>query len=156
MRYLSMLILLMLLALRANSTNISKGETQINIINGDTLLTMCIDDARGILSDVLQKEVLDSIVFEYKKTDSLNIGQITLLKSQIVELIAKGKDQEEQIKLLNLIVQNNQADNKIKADIISKQKKKIKKFNRQKIVGFTLAVILPAVTAGTIMGIQKH
>lgn len=117
---------------------------------------MCIDDARGILSDVLQKEVLDSIVFEYKKTDSLNIGQITLLKSQIVELIAKGKDQEEQIKLLNLIVQNNQAENKIKADIISKQKKKIKKFNRQKIVGFTLAVILPAVTAGTIMGIQKH
>lgn len=143
------------MTLKANSTNISKGETQITISSsGDTILSMRMEDARGILSDVLQKEILDSLVIQYEIKDSLNIGQISILKSQILELIGKSDEQNDQIETLNLLINNSLAEIKIKNDIISQQKKKIRKNVTQKWIFIGTSIVLPAVLAGVMIKLK--
>lgn len=143
------------MTLKANSTNISKGETQITISSsGDTILSMRMEDARGILSDVLQKEILDSLVIQYEIKDSLNIGQISILKSQILELIGKSSEQNDQIETLNLLINNSLAEIKIKNDIISQQKKKIRKNVMQKWIFIGTSIVLPAVIAGVVVKLK--
>ena len=143
------------MTLKANSTNISKGETQITISSsGDTILSMRMEDARGILSDVLQKEILDSLVIQYEIKDSLNIGQISILKSQILELIGKSSEQNDQIETLNLLINNSLAEIKIKNDIISQQKKKIRKNVMQKWIFIGTSIVLPAVLAGIMIKLK--
>jgi len=75
----------MLIALPTISQTISKGEIKTTVNDeGDTLVIMNLEDAKFILSDLLQYEVTDSLLNVYIERDSLNTEKI-ILKDEIIE-----------------------------------------------------------------------
>jgi len=67
------------------SQTISKGEIKTTVNDeGDTLVIMNLEDAKFILSDLLQYEVTDSLLNVYVERDSLNTEKI-VLKDEIIE-----------------------------------------------------------------------
>lgn len=127
---------------------ISKGEVK-TIINsdGDTLIVMNVSDARYILNDVLDKEILDSLMVIYVERDSLKSNVISLQTKIIKDLEAKSINHESQITNLNKMISNKDSEIVLKDDIIKKQKKEIRKQKFLKVVGFTIAVVLPVTIA---------
>jgi hypothetical protein len=108
---------------------------------------MRIDDAKLILTDVLNYEIADSIIKQYEAKDAESSKVILLQKEAIVKLIEKNENQEQQLALLNRIISNKNEEIEILNNIIIDQKKEIKKQKMLKIIGFTSAVILPTVVA---------
>lgn len=137
------------MALPLNSQiTLKKGEVKTFINqSGDTLITMRIDDARIILTDVLNHEIADSIIKQYEAKDIENTKIISLHKEVIIKLTEKSENQSQQIALLNNIISNKDGEIKILNNIIIEQKKEIRKQKILKIIGFTSAVILPTVVA---------
>jgi len=149
MKQLIGLIFLMLMALPLNSQiTLKKGEVKTFVNeSGDTLIAMRIDDAKLILTDVLNYEIADSIIKQYEAKDAESSKVILLQKEAIVKLIEKNENQEQQLALLNRIISNKNEEIEILNNIIIDQKKEIKKQKMLKIIGFTSAVILPTVVA---------
>ena len=114
---------------------------------GDTLIAMRLDDARTILTDVLNYQLADSLVKEYEAKDKEKSKIITLQKEAIVKLTEKSENQEAQIANLELIIKNKDTEIGYKDEIIKQQKKEIRKQKVLKIVGFSGAIILPVMTA---------
>ncbi len=86
------------MALPSQSQTISKGEVKTTVNeNGDTLVIMNLEDARIILTDLMEYEVVDSLLLIYKEKDSLNTNTITLQKEIIVKLSQKSQNQQIQI-----------------------------------------------------------
>ena len=104
---------------------------------------MHIEDAKIILSDLLEKEYADSMLVVYGLRDNLNASTISLQLSQIKILQEKSINQELQASNLNKIITNKDTEIVYLNDIIKKQKKEIRKQKFLKIVGFTAAVVLP-------------
>ena len=115
------------------SQTISRGEVR-EIINtkGDTLILMHLDDARTILSDLLEYEIADSLLLAYKEKDSLCQEIIEMQKDIFIKLSIKSDNQQS-------IIENFE-------DILSNNKKEIKKQKRLKIVGFIGSILLPIIT----------
>ena len=85
MKYILTLLLWMLMTLPTISQTISKGEIKTTVNDeGDTLVIMNLEDAKFILSDLLQYEVTDSLLNVYVERDSLNTEKI-VLKDEIIE-----------------------------------------------------------------------
>ncbi len=65
------------------SQTISRGEVR-EIINtkGDTLILMHLDDARTILSDLLEYKIADSLLLTYTEKDSLYKERIARRKEE--------------------------------------------------------------------------
>jgi hypothetical protein len=137
------------MALPLNSQiTLKKGEVKTFVNeSGDTLIAMRIDDAKLILTDVLNYEIADSIIKQYEAKDAESSKVILLQKEAIVKLIEKNENQEQQLALLNRIISNKNEEIEILNNIIIDQKKEIKKQKMLKIIGFTSAVILPTVVA---------
>ncbi len=114
---------------------------------GDTLIAMRLDDARTILTDVLNYQIADSLVKEYEGKDKEKSKIIILQKEAIIKLTEKSENQELQIANLEEIIKNKDTEIGYKDDIIKQQKKEIRKQKLLKIVGFSGAIILPVVTA---------
>jgi len=114
---------------------------------GDTLIAMRLDDARTILTDVLNYQLADSLVKEYEAKDKEKSKIITLQKEAIVKLTEKSENQEAQIANLELIIKNKDTEIGYKDEIIKQQKKAIRKQKVLKILGFSGAIILPVMTA---------
>lgn len=133
--------------LPVQSQIISKGEVK-TIINesGDTLVMMNLEDARVILSDLLEYEIVDSLLSVYKERDTLNTNTIILQKDIIVKLTQKSENQSVQISNFQSILDNKNQELLFKEDIIKQQKKEIRKQKFLKILGFTGSVILPIIT----------
>ena len=133
--------------LPVQSQIISKGEVK-TIINesGDTLVMMNLEDARVILSDLLEYEIVDSLLSVYKERDTLNTNTIILQKDIIVKLTQKSENQSVQISNFQSILDNKNQELLFKEDIIKQQKKEIRKQKLLKILGFTGSVILPIIT----------
>jgi uncharacterized membrane protein YgaE (UPF0421/DUF939 family) len=108
---------------------------------------MRLDDARTILTDVLNYQLADSLVKEYEAKDKEKSKIITLQKEAIVKLTEKSENQEAQIANLELIIKNKDTEIGYKDEIIKQQKKEIRKQKVLKIVGFSGAIILPVMTA---------
>ena len=90
------------------SQNISKGEIKTTVSDsGDTLVIMNLEDAKFILSDLLEYEVTDSLLNIYIERDSLN-KEVVLLKDSIIEKINQQNDNCDEI-VINLknIISNN-------------------------------------------------
>jgi len=104
---------------------------------------MSLADAKLVLSDVLQKQVADSIISAYEKTDSLQVVTINLKDAEIAALNEKYKNSEEMVKNLNTILTNKDTEIETLNGVIKKQKREILKQKIQKIIGFTAAVALP-------------
>jgi len=133
--------------LPAHSQTISRGEVK-TLINekGDTLVMMNLQDARIILNDLLEYEIVDSLLIVYKEKDSLNTNTITLQKDIIIKLTKKSNNHDVQISNFETILANKDKELFLKEDIVKQQKKEIRKQKFLKILGFTGSVILPILT----------
>tara|TARA_R110000824_G_scaffold391868_1_gene589967 strand:+ start:8857 stop:9198 length:342 start_codon:yes stop_codon:yes gene_type:complete len=107
---------------------------------------MNLEDARIILSDLMEYEIVDSLLSVYKEKDSLNTTTITLQKDIIVKLTQKSNNQEIQISNFQTILDNKNEELKLKEITLKQQKKEIKKQKFLKIVGFCGSIILPILT----------
>jgi len=135
----------MMLPVHSQIISIGEVKTLINT-NGDTLVVMNIEDAKVILSDLLEYEIVDSLLTVYKEKDSLYNNTITLQKDIIVKLTQKSENQSVQISNFQTILDNKDQLLLLNGDIIKQQKKEIRKQKFLKIVGFTGSIILPIVT----------
>jgi len=107
---------------------------------------MNLEDARIILSDLMEYEIVDSLLQVYKEQDSLNTTTITLQKDIIVKLTKKSNNQQVQIDNFQTILDNKNEEILLKDDTIKQQKKEIRKQKFLKILGFAGSVILPILT----------
>jgi len=147
MKYILTLLLWMPIALPTISQTISKGEIKTTVNDeGDTLVIMNLEDAKFILSDLLQYEVTDSLLNVYIERDSLNTEKI-ILKDEIIEkLNLQNSNCDEMVSNLEKIISNKDSEIVLKDDIIKQQKKEIRKQKFLKFLGLAGSVILPIVT----------
>ena len=129
------------------SQNISKGEIK-TIVNshGDTLIMMRLDDAKVILSDLMEFRYVDSLLSIYKLRDSLKTSTIVMQKDVIDKLIQKSNNQDTQLTNFQSILSNKDQEITLKEDVIKAQKKEIRKQKVLKIIGFAGSVVLPIIT----------
>ena len=127
--------------------NISKGEIK-TIVNsqGDTLIMMRLDDAKVILSDLMEFRFVDSLLSIYKLRDSLKTSTIVMQKDVIDKLIQKSNNQDTQLTNFQSILSNKDQEITFKEDVIKSQKKEIRKQKVLKIIGFAGSVVLPIIT----------
>ena len=127
--------------------NISKGEI-MTIVNshGDTLIMMRLDDAKVILSDLMEFRYVDSLLSIYKLRDSLKTSTIVMQKDVIDKLIQKSNNQDTQLTNFQSILSNKDQEIFLKEDVIKAQKKEIRKQKVLKIIGFAGSVVLPIIT----------
>ena len=131
----------------SQSQTISKGEVKTTVNeNGDTLVIMNLEDAKIILSDLMEYEVVDSLLTIYKEKDSLNTQTITLQKDVIVKLTKKSQNLELQVSNFQSILDNKNTEIELKEDTIKNMKKEIRKQKVLKFFGFTGSIILPIIT----------
>jgi len=127
---------------------LKKGQVKAFVSdNGDTLIAMRIEDAKFILTDILNYQIADSIISEYEAKDKESSKIITLQKNAILKLNDKLANDEARIAALEGIIKNKDEEITFKDDVIKKQKKEIRKQKVLKIIGFSGAIILPVVTA---------
>ena len=127
---------------------LKKGQVKTYVSdNGDTLIAMRLDDAKIILTDVLNYQLCDSIIKEYEGKDKESQKVITLQKSAIVKLTNELSNSEVIVANLEGVLKNKDEEIAFKDDVIKKQKREIFKQKTLKILGFSGAIILPVVTA---------
>lgn len=147
MKYLISLILCLVMISPLHSQTISKGEIkEIVNSNGDTLVIMNLEDAREILSDLLDYEIVDSLLLSYKKNDSIQENLIILQKITIKKLQEKNYNQHLIITNLDSLVRNKNREIEINTEVIKTQKKEIKRQKFLKVVGFIGSILLPIIT----------
>ena len=130
-----------------HSQTISRGEIKETINSkGDTLVIMHLEDARVILNDLLEYEIVDSLLTVYKEKDSLNTNTISLQKDVIFKLVEKSENQQYQIENFKEVLDNKNEELGFKEDTIKQQKKEIRKQKLLKLAGFTSSIILPILT----------
>ncbi len=127
---------------------LKKGQVKTFVTdNGDTLITMRIEDAKVILTDILNYQIADSIISEYEAKDKETSKVITLQKNAILKLSNELANDEARIAALESVIKNKDVEIAFKDDVIKKQKKEIRKQKLLKILGFSGSIILPVVTA---------
>jgi hypothetical protein len=107
---------------------------------------MHLEDARVILNDLLEYEIVDSLLTTYKEKDSLNSNKIEIQKDIIFKLVEKNDNQQTQIDNFQQILDNKNEELGFKEDTIKQQKKEIRKQKLLKLAGFTSSIILPILT----------
>jgi len=107
---------------------------------------MNLEDARMILTDILEYEVVDSIVTEYEVADSLNQGVIALQLEKIEALQVKETAHQGQLDNLNSIIENKDGIIIIRDKTINKQKKEIRKQKFMKVIASVAAIAGPILT----------
>jgi uncharacterized protein YktB (UPF0637 family) len=113
---------------------------------GDTLVQFKLKDAKLLLSDVLQKKICDSLVFEYELLDKKRVTSYNFLDDKLKATEAKLKNSELAEMSLNTVIKNKDTEvAKLNKTIIS-QDREIFKQKTLKIFGFSMAVILPITT----------
>lgn len=133
----------------SHSQNILKKEPRVQtVINqkGDTLIQFKLSDAKLILAEVLDKEIVDSLVNVYMLRDAINKTTIELQVKEIKALQQKGFNYNQQVNNLEKIVGNKDEELEKLNELIKIQKKEIRKQKTYKILGFTAAVVLPILT----------
>ena len=111
--------------------------------NGDTVLQMSLEDAKTIFKDLLEKQISDSLIFEYVKMDGAKNLTITLLKKDLEKLTTKVSNLNEIIFNNNNIITNKSVENDLLNEEIVKLKKEVRKQKFLKIIGYTGSVVLP-------------
>ena len=126
---------------------ILRGEVR-EVINtrGDTLVLMNLEDARTVLGDLLEYEVVDSLLTIYKEKDSLTQNVISMQKDVFLKLSIKSGNQQSVIDNLEQIQSNKDTEINLKDEIIKDQEREIKKQKTLKIMGFIGTIVLPIIT----------
>lgn len=135
------------MAFQMSSQNTLKTPRVQTLVNakGDTLIQMALSDAKVILTSILEKQYVDSILLVYIDRDKINNKTITLQLDKIRLLELKGNNQDQMVSNLNKIITNKDSEIGLLKDTIKQQKKEIRKQKALKIVGFIAAVVLPIV-----------
>ena len=113
---------------------------------GDTLIVMPLEEAKMLLTDLLECEVTDSLLNIYVERDSLNKEKIILKDNIIQKLKLQNQNSENIIKNIEEIVGNKDEEISLKDKTIKEQKKEIKKQRNIKRLGFIGSILLPIVT----------
>jgi len=113
---------------------------------GDTLIVMPLEEAKMLLTDLLECEVSDSLLNIYVERDSLNKEKIILKDNIIEKLKLQNQNSENIIKNLEDIDGNKDEEISLKDKTIKEQKKEIKKQINLKRLGFIGSIVLPIVT----------
>jgi vacuolar-type H+-ATPase subunit I/STV1 len=113
---------------------------------GDTLIVMPLEEAKMLLTDLLECEVTDSLLNIYVERDSLNKEKIILKDNIIQKLKLQNQNSENIIKNIEEIVGNKDEEISLKDKTIKEQKKEIKKQRNLKRLGFIGSILLPIVT----------
>jgi hypothetical protein len=113
---------------------------------GDTLIVMPLEEAKMLLTDLLECEVTDSLLNIYVERDSLNREKIILKDNIIQKLKLQNQNSENIIKNLDEVVGNKDEEISLKDKTIKEQKKEIKKQRNLKRLGFIGSILLPIVT----------
>ena len=115
----------MLMVLPAVSQTTLNGNIE-SVVNdkGDTLIIMHLEDAKMLLTDLLECEITDSLLNVYIERDSLNKDKIILKDDIINKLKLQNQNSETIIKNLEELLNNKDEEISLKDDIIETQKKK--------------------------------
>ena len=125
-----------------HSQNISIRKTRVETLvnkEGDTLVQFKIKDARVILGDLLDKEIVDSLLVVYEEKDKLNEELISIKLEEIRLLQQKDLNNEQRIANLNKIIAN-------KDDDLKKANKEIRKQKTLKVLSFIGMIVLTTLT----------
>ena len=137
------------MALPMHSQNISIKPNRVQTVvtpQGDTLVQFRLKDAKKILADLLDKEIVDSLLIVYEERDTSKNEVIKLKTEQIRLLQQKSVNHEQQITNLNQIIANKDTEIALANEEIKKQKKEIRKQKILKTIGFIGSVVLPIIT----------
>lgn len=128
-----------------SQTTLTKEPRVQTVINqkGDTLIQFQIKDARILLADVLDKQVLDSIVEVYKVRDSISQNQIQLYVKEVRLLQEKSLNKDKENANLNKIIELRNTEIADLNKTIKQNKKEIRKQKFYKVLGFIGAIALP-------------
>ncbi len=137
--------MLMVLPVVSQTTLNGNIESLIND-KGDTLIVMPLEEAKMLLTDLLECEVTDSLLNIYVERDSLNKEKIILKDNIIEKLKLQNQNTENIIKNLEEIVGNKDEEISLKDKTIKEQKKEIKKQRNLKRLGFIGSIVLPILT----------
>ena len=137
--------MLMVLPVVSQTTLNGNIESLIND-KGDTLIVMPLEEAKMLLTDLLECEVTDSLLNIYVERDSLNKEKIILKDNIIQKLKLQNQNSENIIKNIEEIVGNKDEEISLKDKTIKEQKKEIKKQRNLKRLGFIGSILLPIVT----------
>jgi len=107
---------------------------------------MRLENAKEILSDLLDYEIADSLLLAYKENSFLQDSIIIMQKVTIYKLQEKNYNQHLVITNLDSLVRNKDREIKIQTEIIEVKKKEIKKQKFLKVVGFIGSILLPIIT----------
>lgn len=122
---------------------LKKGQVKTFVSDtGDTLIAMRLEDAKIVLTDLLNYQLADSIIKEYELKDKESSKVILLQKDVISRLSNQLLNDETRITNLEGVVKNKDEEILIKDNTIKNQKKEIRKQKLLKIVGFSGAIIL--------------
>lgn len=128
-----------------SQTTLTKEPRVQTLINqkGDTLIQFHIEDARILLVDVLDKQVLDSIVDVYKDRDSISQKQIQLYVKEVRLLQEKSLNKDKENDNLNKIIELRNTEISELNKTIKQDKKEIRKQKFYKVLGLISAIALP-------------
>lgn len=115
---------------------------------------MSIDDAKIVLSDIINKNICDSLLRIHENRDSINKQIIQVQATQITLIKQKVMNCEEIVSNMNKILENKDTEIALLNETIKKQKREIRKQKTLKFLGIGGAIILPAITLGILLGIK--
>lgn len=116
------------------------------VVGGDTLIAMHLDDAKIVLKGVLDGEVADSLVKVFVERDKVKSDIIQLKVNEIKKLQEQSKNKDSQRAGLDAIIKNKNTEIANLTAIITEQKKQIRKQKFIKTLALIGDVVLPVVT----------
>lgn len=128
-----------------SQSTLTKEPRVQTVINqkGDTLIQFHLKDAKILLADVLDREILDSIVSVYKTKDSISQKQIQLYVKEVRLLQAKSSNQVAENENLNKIIELKNTEISELNKTIKQDKKEIRKQKFYKVLALISAIALP-------------
>ena len=130
----------------SQTTLTDTNKIKCQVVNGDTLITMPLKDARTILKGVLDGEIADSLLNVYIERNKINTDIIQLQVKEIRALQEKSDNQAKLANNLESIIKNKDTEIADLNAIIKKQKREITKQKIIKTVALIGDVALPVLT----------
>jgi len=130
----------------SQTTLTDTNKIKCQVVNGDTLITMPLKDAKTILKGVLDGEIADSLLNVYIERNKINTDIIQLQVKEIRALQEKSDNQAKLANNLESIIKNKDTEIADLNAIIKKQKREITKQKIIKTVALIGDVALPVLT----------
>lgn len=121
-------------------------SVRCEVVGGDTLIAMHLDDAKIVLKGVLDGEIADSLVKVLVERDKVKNGIIELQTKEIKTLQEQSKNKDLQRANLDGIIKNKNTEIANLNAIIEEQRKQIRRQKFYKTLALIGDVVLPILT----------